>query len=877
MAKTNARASTLLVASLLLSACTTKEEPKPEADPTLEGRVIPVFADPSSKERGPLEKALEGARLEGQAKALKAEESPAAKVTSPPLLVPPPVQPAPPSPEEPRFVEGEVLVRLRPGALDAISTLHERPELEAYRFELGPWASPEWVVLVLRPRGEPEARISAEETKKIVPLLEAQPEFSAVELNHLRHTDAAVNDTLYPRMWSLHQLAMERAWEIATGSEEVVVAVLDDGIKAHTELEGRLLPGYDMIADPDFAGDGDGRDPDPSPIGSDEHGLNVAGTIAANTNNNYGIAGMDWGAKILPVRVANLEGARRSDTVAGIYWAIGAEIPGLPVNPHPADVINLSLGGSLLVESEQEAVDAALAAGAIVVVSAGNDDDDASRRSFSGYEGVIVVGATDYLGHRAYYSNWGHSVDVMAPGGDMRVDRNADGLPDGIFTLTYPGLGTDTTIVQGTSFSAPYVSGLVALMKSIKPDLNHEEALSILKATADPAGQCSQGCGAGLVDPARALQETARLATSAPPLLHVDIDRIDLGELRSSSLVIENRGGLPLSWTAGSKGSLAARVRLSKEAGELAGGEKTALEVSVLSDGLETGIHEASIEIRGWGYLRRIPLTFHVGEPDVLDIGPVEVFTVRMDGQGKLIAGSHTRAHSEDGYRFSFTTPPGDWFLVAWSDRNGNQVIDEDDPLALFPDATEPLGLDAGERREGLELALRIAPDPEQQKATPPCANLRRCWESCAGIAACENTCRVDEACLECYREIVRPCQRAAECEQGVDCCGSCGGELDACFGEGGCELTIPWNGGGIVGSRCSSSEDCMHPYNCDTSVPGGMCTRRCQSHGDCPGGSCVTVQEDAAYCLVSCAGGGCPRPQDECAKLTNGGSACFP
>ena len=153
------------------------------------------------------------------------------------------------------------------------------------------------------------------------------------------------------------------AWDITTGSASMVIAVVDGGIVAHQDLAGRVLPGYDFITDVTSAGDGDGRDANaadpgdwrtagmcPSPFDdaadSSWHGTFVTGILAANANNGSGIAGIDWNAQILPVRALGRCGGELSDILDATTWAAGLPVPGAPANPHPAKVINLSVGGA---------------------------------------------------------------------------------------------------------------------------------------------------------------------------------------------------------------------------------------------------------------------------------------------------------------------------------------------------------------------------------------------------------------------------------------------------------------------------------------------------------------------------------------------------
>lgn len=331
------------------------------------------------------------------------------------------------------------------------------------------------------------------------------------------------------------------AWEITRGSAAVVVAVIDTGVRPHDELAGRLLPGYDVISDPARAGDGGGRDGDASDPGdfvtqaeldgplagrgcslkarSSWHGTGVSGVIAANTHNGLGMAGIDWNAKILPVRALGKCGGLVSDIADGIVWASGGSVPGLPVNPNPAQVINLSLGGNHpCTQTETSALAAALAGGATraVVAAAGNDASDAAAHSPSNCPGVISVASTTNRGRLAEYSNRGASVTLSAPGGDF----NAVAGDYRIVTLSNSGttvpLADSYLGVGGTSLAAPMISGVVSLMLAVNPRLGSTEITAILRQTAKPFTDpsCNTSiCGAGVVN-AEAAVKAARSASS---------------------------------------------------------------------------------------------------------------------------------------------------------------------------------------------------------------------------------------------------------------------------------------------------------------------------------------------------------------------------
>jgi len=348
------------------------------------------------------------------------------------------------------------------------------------------------------------------------------------------------NDTNYGAQWALYDpvggINAAAAWDLQIGIATQAIAVIDTGITAHPELAGRVLPGYDFITDPDEANDGDGRDNDPSDPGdhtgdnecgngapgesSSWHGTFVSGLIAANTNNGAGIAGVNWNAKILPVRVLGKCGGTFDDIAAGILWAAGAPVTGAPLNPNPARVINMSLGGrSDCPQAIQDAINFALGQGVVVAVAAGNDAINVAGFAPASCAGVISVASSTRQGDRASYSNFGGRVDVSAPGGD--------GIPaDWILSISndgQTGLGAPNLAIGiGTSFAAPHVAGVASLMLARNANLTPGQVLGIISATARPfraGAACANGpaCGVGLLDAGLALQGTISSSQTAPP------------------------------------------------------------------------------------------------------------------------------------------------------------------------------------------------------------------------------------------------------------------------------------------------------------------------------------------------------------------------
>jgi serine protease len=344
------------------------------------------------------------------------------------------------------------------------------------------------------------------------------------------------NDSSYTSQWDLYDatggIRAPAAWDLATGLG-VVVAVIDTGLHLHADLVGQTVAGYDMIIDTAVSNDGDGRDADPTDpgdwvatgecgvgsgaSGSSWHGTHVAGTIAAKTNNAAGIAGIAFNAKVQPVRVLGKCGGYTSDIADAIVWASGGTVAGLPANATPARVINLSLGGGgACGTTTQTAINGALARGTLTVVAAGNSAANAANFSPANCVGVVAVAATDRNGARAYYSNFGATVALAAPGGDTRANA-ANGILSTLNAGTAAPGADALAYYQGTSMAAPHVAGVAALMFSAKPTATPAQVAAALKSSARPfPGICSQ-CGSGLLDANAAILAITSTAPPPPP------------------------------------------------------------------------------------------------------------------------------------------------------------------------------------------------------------------------------------------------------------------------------------------------------------------------------------------------------------------------
>jgi serine protease len=353
-----------------------------------------------------------------------------------------------------------------------------------------------------------------EATRRLAVRLGSDPAVAWAEPDRVRRPARTPDDPLLGLQWGLSQIHAQAAWDRSTGKRDLVVAVVDTGMRAHPELADRVVPGWDFISDAANAGDGNGRDPDPTDEGdadessSGRHGVHIAGIIGAAANNGVGISGVDWACRIQPVRALGVEHGAGidSDIADAIRWAAGLHVDGVPDNATPADVINLSFGGQGRSHTMQAAIDDAVAHGATVVAAAGNLGRDASDDSPAGLDGVNPVGAVDETGQTAHYSNWGPRLLVMAPGGLPEASGgvlSTEELPQAGFTYAY---------YAGTSQATAFVSAAVALMKSVDPALTPAQARLALAASADPRARCASpgkpsesGCGAGLLDLEQAL------------------------------------------------------------------------------------------------------------------------------------------------------------------------------------------------------------------------------------------------------------------------------------------------------------------------------------------------------------------------------------
>ncbi|MDR7099621.1 serine protease [Lysobacter niabensis] len=357
-----------------------------------------------------------------------------------------------------------------------------------------------------------DRKLDRAEAESLMREIAADPNVEYVELDKLNKPYLTPNDTNYSQQWGYsgtYGIKANQAWDVTNGAGSVV-AVLDTGITNHSDLNANILPGYDFIVDTTVSNDGNGRDSDPSDPGdwttagqcgtgsqasnSSWHGTHVAGTIAAVTNNAKGVAGVAYGAKIVPARVLGTCGGYDSDIADAMIWASGGTVSGVPANANPAEVINLSLGGTGACSSTtQAAINSAVSRGTTLAIAAGNDNTNVSNASPANCANVIAVGSITSTGARSSFSNYGAGVDIAAPGSTIMSTMNAG--------TTTPGAETYVNY-SGTSMATPHVAGVIALIQAVAttPKTPAEvEALIKANVTAFPSTP-SQPIGAGILN-----------------------------------------------------------------------------------------------------------------------------------------------------------------------------------------------------------------------------------------------------------------------------------------------------------------------------------------------------------------------------------------
>ncbi|UCZ54876.1 S8 family peptidase [Bacillus shivajii] len=379
--------------------------------------------------------------------------------------------------EEEHYKEGEIIVKLREGIdkkewaadhqvkiVDAFNdSLVVRDKRDSTELLMEEWAD-DPAVVYMEPNYKYSKQTMAHQTR---------PRQRRTRQVHVFDENESPNDEFYePYQWNFSQIFAEEGWAISVGEEQVPIAIIDSGVDPeHIDLSEKIQDGFNA-----FEGNGAYYD-------EHGHGTHVAGVAAAVTNNEDGVAGVSWNNPILAVKVLDDRAEGNSMSIAkGIRWAVD----------NGAKVLNLSLGDSHDSEMMHEAVRYAYNNDVVMIAASGNDNVETPMYP-AAYEEVLTVAATDPHEERAFFSNYGHHIDVSAPG---------EHIPS-----TY--LGNEFVMMSGTSMAAPHVAGLAGLIRSVDPDLSNEEVYDLIRRTCDDLGEegVDPYFGHGKINVERALRE----------------------------------------------------------------------------------------------------------------------------------------------------------------------------------------------------------------------------------------------------------------------------------------------------------------------------------------------------------------------------------
>ncbi len=574
------------------------------------------------------------------------------------------------------------------------------------------------------------------DTLQIIKALRKRPDIEYAEPNYVQHAFIAPDDPFYPIQWHYTIINLPQTWDNTIGSNTVIVAVVDTGVLLnHPDLDGNLndilAPGYDFIRDPAIAVDNESLpgsppdidiDPNPDdpgdqhPGGSSFHGTHVAGTIAAETNNATGVAGVNWNTLIMPLRALGKGGGTVYDVMQAVRYAAGLTNDSGTTPPTRADIINLSLGGGGFSQTAQDVFTLVRNAGVIVVAAAGNQSSSTPTYP-AAYSGVISVSAVDINKNLAWYSNFaGNGVSLAAPGGDSGADVNADGFPDGVLSTCGEDISGTIQFVycffQGTSMACPHVTGVVALMKAVHNNLTPDELDGLLASSAitedlGPAGRDDQ-FGHGLIDALKAVAAAENLATGGeiPATLIAEPVSLNFGLTRGPvQLDLRNGGGssTTLNVTAVTPSETWIVVTAGGNVGvDGLGTYDVTIDDSTLTD----GVYSANIDITSDANDVSVPVRIQVGVPAVQggDAGFHYVLLVNPDTL-QTIAQDEV-AFGGGGYSYRFAgVQAGTYKIFAGTDSDNDFLIgDSGEAFGAYKTVDQPVAVVISGNTSGLDF-----------------------------------------------------------------------------------------------------------------------------------------------------------------------------
>lgn len=550
--------------------------------------------------------------------------------------------------------------------------------------------------------------------------LRSRSDIAVAEPNDIHRILKTPNDEHYPLQWHYPLINLPEAWDISTGSEKVKVAVIDTGVIIdHPDLADKITSdSYDFISDPDRALDGDGIDENPDDPGDDTqrgslfHGTHVAGTVAAVSNNGEGISGTSWDSRIMAIRALGKGGSGSTyDIIQGIRYAAGLENDSGTTPDAPADILNLSIGGSSFSQAEQNVLTKARNAGAIIIAAAGNSAENAPSYP-AAYDGVISVSAVGMNANPTPYSNFGPTIDVAAPGGDFSNDLNADGYVDGVLSTDGDDSSGDIqnvyTFYQGTSMAAPHVAGVAALMKSVRPGLTPDAMDGFLQSFEIVRDLGTAGrddlYGYGLIDARKAV--LAARDGSVPTVLNISPATLNLGIIANTATLTATRvGSDALSVTNVSDNADWLEV-LKSETDENGLGTYT---VSVNRNGLSDGIYNATITFVSTENTVNVPVNMRISSSGVTpDAGFHYVLLAESETDETVAQISVEEENGEYKYRLT-DIEAGSYRLYAGTDSDNDfNIGDAGEAIGAYLSTDQPTVLTIESDRSGLNFVTEF-------------------------------------------------------------------------------------------------------------------------------------------------------------------------
>lgn len=558
------------------------------------------------------------------------------------------------------------------------------------------------------------------DTRRLAKALRRRADVISADLNYVRRASAVPTDDYYPLQWHYPLVWLPEAWDLVEPDSGVVVAVIDTGVVGgHPDLQGQLVPGFDFITSAARANepvpDG-GCDADPTDEGdlallngrSSYHGTHVTGTVVASASlggaGNEGVAGVAWNARVMPLRVLGVDGGTDFDLIQALRYAAGLSNACNALPSAPADVINLSLGGGDASATLDATLAEVRAAGLVVVAAAGNGSS--SLPSYpAASPGVISVSAVDAQAQLARYSNFGSSIDLAAPGGDMGVDLTGDGYRDGVFSTLYDGEDFFYAFLQGTSMATPHVAGVVALMLGVNPDLTPTDIDSLLATGAMTRDiGSSTFFGRGLLDAFEAVSAAIEVEGGAvpalPPRLTANPGALNFGnQSTQASVNVSNTGGPTPPLSIGSFEAITddGGAWLTLQAGSVDAAGLGSYTVRVARAGLADGVYTGAARFHSNAGDLDVPVIAQVGDAVTADADAGHHYVLLVDPDEISDTQYFLELDASAGrylYRFS-DVAPGRYYIYAGTTLdNDPRICERGDACGSYPTLDRPGILD---------------------------------------------------------------------------------------------------------------------------------------------------------------------------------------